>query len=71
MASGRWTKKPRLRRAVRYVLAILFCMIVAVIVLTDPFCATVLAAGRRLRRPRAEKAAITLVATSTEKERAP
>ena len=63
--------KSRWRRAVRHVLALLFCLMVALIVLADPLCATVLAAGFRLRRQRLDKSVAAMTATATPKEHTP
>lgn len=60
VASRRLAKKSRWRGMVRHALALLFCLTVVLMVLADPLAATVLAAGMRLQRPRAEKAAVTM-----------
>jgi hypothetical protein len=51
--------KSLLRQALRHVLALAFCLIVAAIILTDPLCSAILAAGLRLRRTQPERIATT------------
>lgn len=71
LVSRRLVKKSRWRGTVRHVLALLFCLMVALMVLCDPLAATVLAAGFRLRRPRAEKTAVAMTATVVSERNTP
>ena len=71
-AGGRGARmKSLLRRTIRNLLMLIFCLTAAVIILTDPLCAAVLASGFRLRRPRQEKNAVTVVAASTPSKESP
>jgi hypothetical protein len=63
--------KALLRRMVRNLLMVLFCLSAAVIILTDPLCAAVLASGFRLRQPQPEKCAVTTMAASTPSKASP
>lgn len=59
------------RRALRPVGVVIFCLVVAIIILTDPLCAAVFSTGRRLRRTRPETTEVVTQAASglTEKTR--
>jgi len=63
--------KSILRRAIRYAAAVIFCLIVAIVILTDPLFAAVMSAGSRMRRPRPEKTAIAGASTSNASRESP
>ena len=60
--------KSILRQAIRTVLALTFCVMVALMILTDPLCAAVLAAGNRLRCPKPERPAIVASAAAASEK---
>lgn len=63
--------KATIRSSIRFILAVGFCLVVTLIILTDPLCAAVLATGRRLRRPQAEKATAIVMTASTSPKNSP
>lgn len=56
------------RGLIKHLLPLVFCLLVAFMILTDPLAAAFLSAGSRLRRQRPEKAPAAMAAAALERK---